>query len=310
MGLPAPTLDLEHLPSFLASQGVRAKPLHWLTPDASTRRFLRVSGPGGETRVAMLYPEGAESQVAHHARVFLWARGQSLPVPRLYLWSARLLLVEDLGNLSLREYLQGNANGGELVLQALRRLQGASLSSPNPPFSARLFLQELQQFLDQCPLTPDQRKPAEAFCWHLSQALEGHPFRLCHRDFHLDNLLFHEGQVKFVDFQDLRAGPDTYDLVSLLRERGGTRLFPSTFAQEAARQLRLEKGWEDRFWQCAAQRGLKALGTFLRLHNLGRPHYLSLVPEVAANTKAALERLNAPPSLVGLVASLACAYNA
>ena len=41
---------------------------------------------------------------------------------------------------------------------------------------------------------------------------------LCHRDYHSRNLMLHDGQLYMIDFQDARMGPDTYDLVSLLRD--------------------------------------------------------------------------------------------
>ena len=41
---------------------------------------------------------------------------------------------------------------------------------------------------------------------------------LCHRDYHSRNLMLHEAQLYIIDFQDARMGPDTYDLVSLLRD--------------------------------------------------------------------------------------------
>ena len=41
---------------------------------------------------------------------------------------------------------------------------------------------------------------------------------LCHRDYHSRNLMLHGGALYIIDFQDARIGPDTYDLVSLLRD--------------------------------------------------------------------------------------------
>ena len=41
---------------------------------------------------------------------------------------------------------------------------------------------------------------------------------LCHRDYHSRNLMPHPGVLYIIDFQDARMGPDTYDLVSLLRD--------------------------------------------------------------------------------------------
>jgi len=39
-----------------------------------------------------------------------------------------------------------------------------------------------------------------------------------HRDFQSQNILFQDGLVRLVDFQGLRAGPLTYDVMSLLRD--------------------------------------------------------------------------------------------
>ena len=43
-----------------------------------------------------------------------------------------------------------------------------------------------------------------------------HPAALCHRDFHANNLLPAGDSIGVIDFQDLRRGPDSYDIASLL----------------------------------------------------------------------------------------------
>ena len=50
------------------------------------------------------------------------------------------------------------------------------------------------------------------------EELASEPRVLCHRDYHSRNLMLHEGRLYIIDFQDTRMGPDTYDLVSLLRD--------------------------------------------------------------------------------------------
>ena len=50
------------------------------------------------------------------------------------------------------------------------------------------------------------------------EELAAEPRVLCHRDYHSRNLMLHDGQLYIIDFQDARMGPDTYDLVSLLRD--------------------------------------------------------------------------------------------
>ena len=50
------------------------------------------------------------------------------------------------------------------------------------------------------------------------EELAGEPRVLCHRDYHSRNLMYHQERLYIIDFQDARMGPDTYDLVSLLRD--------------------------------------------------------------------------------------------
>ncbi|MGQ9494736.1 MAG: phosphotransferase [Thermoanaerobaculaceae bacterium] len=284
--------------AFFRKHGISARRIDPICPDASTRRFFRLWLSTGKSAVAVLYPGNSSPLVEHHVRVALWAQSQGLPTPRLLLWGEGLLLMEDLGHVGLREaLLAGEPTAPGAVLNALEGFQRAPLDAPNPPFDEGLFLRELRQFLQFAQLPEAEIPSALAFCRELSWALAQHPYRLCHRDFHLDNLLLSGGTVRAVDFQDLRAGPDMYDLASLLRERDGSQLLPASFLTQAACRLALPPGWDERFYQCAAQRGLKALGTFLKLAAGGRREYLRLVPEVAKNAGEALAMLEAPPAL-------------
>lgn len=284
--------------ALFQSHGISVRRVEPICPDASTRRFFRLWLANGSSFVAVFYSRDSSPLVVHHARVALWAQSKGLPTPRLILWGERLLLMEDLGRVGLREaLLAGQATTRVAVLEALAGFQRAPSDAPNPPFDEGLFFRELEQFLQLAQLPEGGILPALAFCRDLSRALTRHPYRLCHRDFHLDNLLVSAGKVKSVDFQDLRAGPDTYDLASLLRERDGSRLFPASFVTQAAQRLALPPDWEERFWQCAAQRGLKALGTFLKLAAGGRREYLRFVPEVAKKAGEALAMLDGPSAL-------------
>ncbi len=59
----------------------------------------------------------------------------------------------------------------------------------------------------------------------LAVEIGNHPRRVCHRDYHLNNLLVAgDGGVGVIDIQDILVGPDTYDVVSLVAERAATRL--------------------------------------------------------------------------------------
>lgn len=254
----------------------------------------------------MLYPPGDSASVRHHAAVFRWAERQGLPVPKLLAETAEGLLVEDLGSRGVREALAANPEAAqEQLLRVLAAFQACRAPfSLNPPFDQELFMRELQQFLDHSGFGQPAAPAVLEFCRSLACELAAHPYRLCHRDFHLDNLMAIPGGIKAVDFQDLRLGPDTYDVASLLRERGGTTLMPANFLAKAGQVLGWEGNWQTRFTQCAAQRGLKALGTFLKLTGLGRSQYRRLIPEVAANAGQAVKALRGPAELLAVLEKL------
>src|SRR5206468_2339962 len=67
-------------------------------------------------------------------------------------------------------------------------------------------------------LADDQRAALGDEFAIIVRELASEPPVLCHRDYHSRNLMLHEGQLYIIDFQDARMGPDTYDLVSLLRD--------------------------------------------------------------------------------------------
>lgn len=299
----------------VAGMGARLVTVEAIAPDASTRRFYRIGLADHPSLVACVYPTGEEPRLRHDLTVQQWAWRRHLPVPAPVTSTARVILSADLGSRDLEGVLRQD---GEAVLPAtlacLKTFQEcASPGAPNPPFDAALFRRELEGFTVflQPPAVAD---PAvQAFLDRLSQRLEGHPYRLVHRDFHANNLLLHGGRVWAVDFQDLRAGPDTYDLVSLLRERAGgeTIAEEEQWCAEAAGLLGWEVGWRERYLECACQRGLKVLGTFLRLARHGSASYLAYLPSAARKTHQALIELEAPRRLIDEVASIAetNAYN-
>mgnify|MGYP000452784728 CR=1 FL=1 len=41
---------------------------------------------------------------------------------------------------------------------------------------------------------------------------------LCHRDYHVRNIMLKNEKIYWIDFQDARMGPHSYDVVSLVRD--------------------------------------------------------------------------------------------
>ncbi len=278
-----------------------------LTGDASRRRFFRVALRGGATVVAALYPAAlANSAAADHA-VQLWGWRNGLPIPRPLGLSGVVVASEDVGDEDLAAAVAARGSDVvELALDALARFQGCDWRSlTTPPFAAEFFRGELAVFEGYTFSSDAHRQPRiGTFLDSLAERVASHPYRLVHRDFHLNNLLLFGGRVVAVDYQDMRGGPDTYDLASLLRERAGAAL-PEEVGRTARAAARYgwQEGWEGRYLECAAQRGLKVIGTFLRLAAAGRRSYLQWLPAVCGRALAALEALDAPGELCRAVAA-------
>jgi aminoglycoside/choline kinase family phosphotransferase len=119
---------------------------------------------------------------------------------------------------------------------------------------------------------------------------------LCHRDFHSRNLMLHHDRLCLIDFQDARMGPDTYDLVSLLRdsyvdlpESLVVDLIEAFFDGKADPTGSLDR--RARFDLMAVQRNIKALGTFgYQASVRGNRAYLDAIPRTLGHVRDNLYR--------------------
>ena len=216
-----------------------------------------------------------------------------LPVPDILGHSDELGIValQDLGDVTLQAHL-GAASPSEhaalyrqavaLIEQLQRR--GAELESDAfVPYRIAFDVEKLTWELDffakhfvegyrGAALTPAERAAlAERVARRSSTSSPAEPRVLCHRDYHSRNLMLRDGSLYIIDFQDARMGPDTYDLVSLLRDsyvdiadRELDELIAYFLAlkRATARQARHDEEFRRRFDLMALQRNLKALGTF------------------------------------------------
>ena len=122
---------------------------------------------------------------------------------------------------------------------------------------------------------------------------------LCHRDYHSRNLMLHDGQLYIIDFQDARMGPDTYDLVSLLRD-SYVDLTAQQVDELIAFFLALKRRaggagdareFRRRFDLMALQRNLKALGTFgFKTTSRDNPVYIQYIPRTLRYVRANLAK--------------------
>src|SRR5258706_304520 len=71
---------------------------------------------------------------------------------------------------------------------------------------------------------PDDTLALKPLLRKLADNISRHPYVLCHRDYHGQNIHIFNDKLYLIDYQDLRMGPDTYDAASLIRDRGVARI--------------------------------------------------------------------------------------
>ena len=279
-----------------------------LTGDASDRRYVRVLLASQPSIVLAVHAGPIEYTALPFVRVAELFAQVPVPIPRLLHHDDALGIVglQDLGDVTLQALL-GGATATERALpyrQAvglIARLQqrGAALTSPAyPPYGVAFDVEkltwELEFFVRHFLLAyrgalPDEpvRVALREEWARIVEELAAEPRVLCHRDYHSRNLMWHEDTLYVIDFQDARMGPDTYDLVSLLRdsyvdlpEAAVDDLIDYFVALTTGSAVPPgDREFRRRFDLMALQRNLKALGTFgYQTTTRSNPVYMQYVP--------------------------------
>jgi hypothetical protein len=226
-----------------------------------------------------------------------------------------VLALQDLGDVTLQAHL-GAASPAEhaalyrqaVALIATLQKRGEQLASPDYlPYGISFDVEKLtwelefftKHFLEAyrgVTLADDQRTALREEFAAIVQELAAEPRVLCHRDYHSRNLMLHESQLYIIDFQDARMGPDTYDLVSLLRD-SYVDLPEQTVDELLAYFLALkgvsgqDPNFRRRFDLMALQRNLKALGTFGYQTTARRnPVYIQYIPRTLRYVRDNLDK--------------------
>jgi aminoglycoside/choline kinase family phosphotransferase len=214
-----------------------------------------------------------------------------------------VLALQDLGDVTLQAHL-GAATAAEhaalyrqaVALIATLQKRGEQLASPDYlPYGISFDVEKLTWELDfftkhfleayrGVTLTDAERTALRKEFAVIVQELAAEPRVLCHRDYHSRNLMLRESELYIIDFQDARMGPDTYDLVSLLRDSYVD--LPNSTVDELIAYFLALKGvtgedpdFRRRFDVMALQRNLKALGTFGYQTTAKRnPVYIQYIP--------------------------------
>lgn len=211
-----------------------------------------------------------------------------------------LLLLEDFGDVVLSKELHTETVNAyyQQCFHQLIQLQAIEPNDLFPNYSQEKLLAEMELFKAWTlpSLDIQLNESAQAIITQTFQLLTENALTqsqvIVHRDFHSRNLMIleHEQQLGVIDFQDAVIGPDTYDLVSLVRDAyvqwndsqvmewisDFYKLLP--LASKTNRSLTQFIRDADFI---ALQRHIKILGIFVRLFERdGKQNYLSDLPLV------------------------------
>jgi aminoglycoside/choline kinase family phosphotransferase len=300
--------------SGIAGRNPRVVPL---TGDASDRRYYRILAPDRSPIVVALYASPFDVHTMPFVNVARLLDKMPVPIPRVlgHADDIGVLALQDLGDVTLQAHL-GAATSSQhaalyrqaVALIATLQRRGAELEAPEYlPYRIAFDVEKLTWEMDffsrhfieayrGVVISPAAREALQEEFAAMIEELAGEPRVLCHRDYHSRNLMFHEDRLYIIDFQDARMGPDTYDLVSLLRD-SYVDLPEQTVGELIAYFLALkgspdaEERFRERFDVMALQRNLKALGTFGYQTTARRnPVYIQYIPRTLRYVRDNLER--------------------
>jgi aminoglycoside/choline kinase family phosphotransferase len=304
--------------AYLSASGLasRRPQVVALTGDASDRRYFRVVLDGGESIVLALHAGPIEFAAMPFANVADLLARMSMPAPAILGHSDELgvIALEDLGDVTLQAHVGAArvADHAALYREAVAliwQLQDrgrAFSSSAYVPYSLAFDVEKLtfelnfflMHFVEgyRGAVLSDAERSAFAEEWALiANELSAEPRVLCHRDYHSRNLMLHGGRLYLIDFQDARLGPDTYDLVSLLRDSYVE--ITEAEVDELIEQFVTVAGIADpaafrrRFDLMAVQRNIKALGTFgFQAAVRGNGGYVQYMPRTLHSVRTNLEK--------------------
>jgi aminoglycoside/choline kinase family phosphotransferase len=252
----------------------------------SDRTFFRLKWDRKDSAILVHY-DLKRIENTYYADIAAFLRDIDVPVPRLISHdpSRCLIVMEDLGDTnlwSLRKAPWETRQGlYQKILIAINRLH--SFPEKDFPsgrvrlmegFGPDLYRWEQNYFRDHfvrdvcgIKLEPSFERELEVELSNLTERLTGTKRSLVHRDLQSQNIMIHDGEPFFIDFQGMRFGSPFYDLGSLLYDPY------VNFSDNEQDELlsfyyRLSKwdlNWstfQNTFWEASSQRLMQALGAY------------------------------------------------
>lgn len=319
MSSPLPPADIQQrIDTYLATRGllVQRPRIVPLTPDASDRRYFRVQCTDRDPFVLAVYAGPITFATMPYVNAADLLGRMNIPAPAVldHVDDLGIIAQQDLGDVTLQAHL-GAASISEhaaLYREAvtlIHQLQSRGDEFAGQPFvpytlafdvekltfELNFFAEHFLQGYKGVGFTPAERTALAEEWAAIAGELSSERRVLCHRDYHSRNLMLHGGRLHMIDFQDARMGPDTYDLVSLLRDSYvdiTEREVDDFIAYFLALSGPADPAeFRRRFDLMAVQRNIKALGTFgFQASARGNPAYIQYMPRTLHSVRTNLAK--------------------
>lgn len=260
-----------------------------------------------------------------------WDKG--LPVPQLYIadLAANVYLQQDLGDTALYQLLpaEGKAFGEDLVnmyrkivkMLSLVQIKGSedfdySICYPRQAFDRQSMLWDLHYFknyfLKLAKIPFDEQALEDDFNRLIDFLLQADCNYFMLRDFQSRNIMIHQNEPFFIDYQGGRKGALQYDLASLLFQAKGN--IPHNIREELLEyyldcvelQLRIDrKAFTRYYYGYVLIRCLQAMGAYgFRGLYERKEHFIASIPYAIKNIEWWLKNVQIPVTMPTLNACL------
>lgn len=283
-------------PAFLDSVGWGDARILPLAGDASFRRYFRIID--NERQAVLMDAPPPHEDPRPFLAIADHLVGQGFAAPHIYARDLDhgLVLLEDFGDIRVREYLEAAPHEERSVYEravALLADLHARPAADLKPYDRQEYQREAglltQWYCPAVGVEADAGSYIAAWDQVLPIAEEdGAPAVTVLRDYHAENIMLIPDResshgLGLLDFQDALVGHPAYDLVSLLQD-ARRDVSPELEREMIAHYKRIAKPnghFDAAYAVLGAQRNAKIIGIFTRLWKRdGKPRYLSFLPRM------------------------------
>ena len=289
-----PAIDINPpagLDEFLAKHGWGGAAVTLVAADASFRRYFRATSVNGRNAVLMDAPPPHEdSKPFIDIARYLVGHGFRAPEIMAADLERGLVLIEDFGDLQMRQYLDLAPEDAEqiyrMAIDTLVRLANTPVAQL-PPYDEVAYLREVkllsEWYMPTMGLVVDDAE-YEALWQRALEPVVNEQRVTVLRDYHAENImLLPDGKQGIIDFQDALIGHPAYDLVSLLQDarRDVDPVLEQKMLAYYSNATGVNADFDLHYALLGAQRNTKIIGIFTRLWKRdGKVRYLEFLPRM------------------------------